>query len=105
MICSNITRGKDGALCFAGQPVTDLADRFGTPLYLMDEARIRENCRMYKNAFRKAFPEYHTQTEHTLAVHFELAEDPRKTADALAAAICHGHSADTRDSMKQLGLR
>ncbi len=39
------------------------------------------------NAFRKAFPEYHTQTEHTLAVHFELAEDPRKTADALAALV------------------
>ena len=32
---------------FAGHDVTDLADRYGTPLYLMDEARIRENCRRY----------------------------------------------------------
>ena len=55
MICSNITRDENGALCFAGQSVEALADRYGTPLYLMDETRIRENCRMYKNAFRKAF--------------------------------------------------
>ncbi|MBR4333943.1 MAG: family 78 glycoside hydrolase catalytic domain [Clostridia bacterium] len=38
-------------------------------------------------AFRKAFPEYKTQTEHVLAVHFGLAEDPQKTADALADMV------------------
>ena len=57
MICSNITRGTDGALRFAGQSVSALADHYGTPLYLMDEARIRQNCRMYKDAFRAAFGE------------------------------------------------
>ena len=55
MLCSNITRNADGALLFAGQSVSDLAERYGTPLYLMDEARIRQNCRMYKDAFRLAF--------------------------------------------------
>ena len=55
MLSSNLTRGADGALLFAGQNVCDLADRYGTPLYLMDEERIRENCRMYQNAFRSAF--------------------------------------------------
>ena len=55
MICSNITRSADGALFFAGQSVSALAERYGTPLYLMDEDRIRLNCRMYKNAFREAF--------------------------------------------------
>ena len=55
MICSNITRSTDGALFFAGQSVSALAERYGTPLYLMDEDRIRLNCRMYKNAFREAF--------------------------------------------------
>lgn len=55
MLCSNITRNADGALLFAGQSVSALADRYGTPLYLMDEARIRQNCRMYKDAFRAAF--------------------------------------------------
>ena len=57
MICSNITRGADGALLFANQSVSELAGHCGTPLYLMDEDRIRFNCRMYKNAFRTAFGE------------------------------------------------
>ena len=38
-------------------------------------------------AFRKTFPEYRTQTEHVLAVHFGLAEDLQKTADALAEMV------------------
>ena len=38
-------------------------------------------------AFRTAFPEYLTQTEHVLAVYFGLAEDPQKTADALAEMV------------------
>lgn len=38
---------KERRIKFAGHDVTDLADRYGTPLYLMDEARIRENCRRY----------------------------------------------------------
>ena len=55
MLCSNITRNTEGELLFAGQSVSALAERYGTPLYLMDEARIRLNCRMYKEAFRLAF--------------------------------------------------
>ena len=39
------------------------------------------------HAFCKAFPEYKTQTEHVLAVHFGLAQDPQKTADDLAALV------------------
>ncbi len=39
------------------------------------------------SAFRKAFPEYKTQTEHILAAHFGLTEDPRKTADDLAEMV------------------
>ncbi len=38
-------------------------------------------------AFRRAFPEYFTQTEHVLAAHFHLAEDPKKTADVLADMV------------------
>ncbi len=37
--------------------------------------------------FRETFPDYRTQTEHVLAVQFGLAEDPQKTADALAEMI------------------
>ena len=55
MLSDNISRDESGALCFAGQRVDALADRWGTPLYLMDENRIRQNCRMYLSAFRKSF--------------------------------------------------
>ena len=57
MIADNITRDENGRLFFAGQDVQDLADRYGTPLYLMDEERIRANCRLYREAFRSAFGE------------------------------------------------
>ena len=57
MLCENIARAADGALLFAGQSVNALADTYGTPLYLMDEDRIRRNCRMYRAAFRDAFGE------------------------------------------------
>ena len=39
------------------------------------------------SAFRKAFPACLTQTEHVLAVQFNLAEEPQASADALAAMI------------------
>ena len=55
MLCDNISRAADGGLLFAGQSVEALADRYGTPLYLMDEDRIRQNCRMYLSAFRASF--------------------------------------------------
>ncbi len=57
MICENISRGEDGALRFAGQDVRELAESYGTPLYLIDEDRVRENCRVYREAFKKHFGE------------------------------------------------
>ena len=57
MICENISRGEDGALRFAGQDVRELAKSYGTPLYLIDEDRVRENCRVYREAFKKHFGE------------------------------------------------
>ena len=54
MICNNITV-KDGILHFAGQNTVELAKKYGTPLYLMDEDKIREKCRIYKHAFVKHF--------------------------------------------------
>ena len=54
MICNNITV-ENGILHFAGQDTTKLAAQYGTPLYLMDEDKIREKCRIYKSAFEKHF--------------------------------------------------
>ncbi len=57
MLSDNIRHNPDGSLAFAGYSVPELAERFGTPLYLMDETRIRFNCRMYTDTFRECFGE------------------------------------------------
>lgn len=54
-ICSNLSLGENGNLFFAGQDTAALAERYGTPLYLMDEQRIRLNCRRYVQAVQRAF--------------------------------------------------
>lgn len=57
MICDNISVNKQGHLTFAGYDTVDLAEKYGTPLYLMDEEKIREHIREYKAAFTKLFPQ------------------------------------------------
>lgn len=57
MLSDNIM-ARRGTLYFAGHSTVQLAQKYGTPLYLMDEMRIRDNCRMYLNAFRKHFGEH-----------------------------------------------
>lgn len=57
MISHNITIGENGHLYFAGQDTVALAEKYGTPAYLLDEDMIRENCHIYKNAFKKHFGE------------------------------------------------
>ena len=54
MIATNL-KVQDGVLHFAGYDTAKLAKEFGTPLYLMDEARIRYNCKMYQDAMVEFF--------------------------------------------------
>ena len=54
MICSNISKNKN-TLYFANVSTAEMAKKYGTPLYLMDEDKIRSNCRVYKNAMDKYF--------------------------------------------------
>ena len=54
-VCDNISVNSKGRLTFAGHDTVDLAEKYGTPLYLMDEERIRKNIRIYTEAFRKYF--------------------------------------------------
>ena len=57
MICNNLSVNEKGHLTFAGRDTVELAQKYGTPLYLMDEDRIRERCRTYREALREAFGE------------------------------------------------
>lgn len=52
MICSNL-ENRGGTLFFGGSDTTALIEKYGSPLYVMDEARIRHNCRVYLDAMRE----------------------------------------------------
>ncbi len=55
MICENLGVNSNGHLAFAGRDTVEMASKYGTPLYLMDEERIRYNCRVYLDAMKKHF--------------------------------------------------
>ena len=57
MICHNLTVNEKGHLLFAGRDTTELAAAYGTPLYLLDEDKIREKCKLYKRAMKSEFGE------------------------------------------------
>ena len=58
LICENLSVDAEGILYFAGQSTQQLAQQYGTPLYLMDEDRIRNRIQTYVAGMKKAFGEY-----------------------------------------------
>ena len=54
-ICGNLSLGPSGRLFFAGQDTSVLAEKYGTPLYLMDEDHIRAKCRLFKRCLTEHF--------------------------------------------------
>lgn len=57
MICDNIEINENGKILFAGFNTEELAKTYGTPLYVMDEEKIRHNCATYQRALKEAFGE------------------------------------------------
>ena len=59
MICKEMLHENLGIvgehLTFAGYDTVELAKKYGTPLMLLDENKIRNTMRTYKNAMRKYF--------------------------------------------------
>lgn len=56
MIYENLGINDRGHLTFAGADTTELAQQYGTPLMLMDEQRLRQRCREYKQAMQDHLP-------------------------------------------------
>ena len=54
MIANNLFINND-TLYFGGRSTAELAEKYGSPIYVMDENKIRENCRTYVNAMKKHF--------------------------------------------------
>ena len=42
-------------LTIGGVDVLELAEKYGTPLYVMDEGQIRSNCRMFRHSIEKHY--------------------------------------------------
>lgn len=56
MLLGNQHVNDRGHLEIAGCDTINLAQQFGTPLYVVDEAFVRDNCRRYKAAVNSRYP-------------------------------------------------
>ena len=56
LLHSNLSVSGDN-LIFAGYDTVELAKKYGTPLMLLDENRIRSTMRTYKSAMERYFGE------------------------------------------------
>lgn len=54
-ISDSLSTNCSGHLTVGGADVVSLAKKYGTPLYIMDEAKIRRTCREYTDAMHKCY--------------------------------------------------
>ncbi len=54
-VSNNLDINEKGNLTISGMDTTELAAEYGTPLYVMDEAVIRDNCRRFKSSIDKYY--------------------------------------------------
>ncbi len=55
MLHTNLGINEKGHLTLGGADVVSLAEKYGTPLMLLDKERVRRNIRMYKKAVEECF--------------------------------------------------
>jgi diaminopimelate decarboxylase len=55
MLYDNLAVNEAGHLTIGGVDTVSLAEQYGTPLYVLDEDKIRENCRLYVSAMGEHF--------------------------------------------------
>ncbi len=55
MLYTNLNVNENGHLTVDGMDTVELAKEYGTPLYVMDKNRVRENCRTYLTAMKKYY--------------------------------------------------
>lgn len=55
MLYKNLSVNENNILCMNGYNLKELAEKYGTPLYVMDEDRIRENIKNIQTSVKKYF--------------------------------------------------
>lgn len=53
----SMTINSRGHLAIGEQDLVELAEKYGTPLYVYDESLIRERCRAYREALNQHYPQ------------------------------------------------
>ena len=54
-VSENLSVNENGNLAIGGSDAVELAKEYGTPLYVMDEDLIRDNCRRFKTSIDKYY--------------------------------------------------
>ena len=54
----NIKINDKGHLDIGGADACDIVAEYGTPIYVIDENRIRDNYNRFYNAFTKYYPDF-----------------------------------------------
>ena len=54
-VSDNLSVNSEGHLAVGGVDTVALAEKYGTPLYVMDEDLIRENCRQFVGSMEKYY--------------------------------------------------
>ena len=98
MICSNLSINDQGHLMFGAHDTVELAATYGTPLYVMDEDRIRERCRTYLTAMRESFgdnalPLYASKAASFRAIYRIMREEGMGVDVVSSGEIFTAHSA------------
>ncbi len=89
---------EEGRLCLGNVPLTDIADEFGTPTYVIDETDFRRRARSYRKALRDVDVVYAAKSLLTTAVARWVREEglgidvcsPGELAVALAGGMDPG---------------
>ncbi|MET0811998.1 MAG: diaminopimelate decarboxylase, partial [Microbacterium sp.] len=86
------SRADDGVVSVGGVPTTDLAERFGTPLYVLDEDDVRGHARRTLAAFRDAAAAHGVQARVYYAGKAFLSTEVVRwvTEEGLAVDVCTG---------------
>ncbi len=103
MLQTNHSINAAGHLAVAGVDTVALAEKYGTPVYVMDEARLRENMRRYADILAHYFPEGSMPLMASKALSikeiYRIADDEGIGADVVSAgelftALSAGFPAD-----------
>jgi diaminopimelate decarboxylase len=74
---------RDGHLFVEGRDAVELAETFGTPLYVMSENQLRRNARRIVDAFASRWPEGEVRVLPSIKANFTLAVRAVLTSEGL----------------------